>query len=53
MTNLQVVNFLDITFNLSESRLKPFHEDKQILSYINAILTTIDRGLDKSQMLQI
>ena len=25
MSNLKVVNFLDITFNLSENRFKPFH----------------------------
>ena len=34
MSNLKVVNFLDITFNLSENSFKPFHKDKQTLSYI-------------------
>ena len=35
MSNLKVVNFLDITFNLSKNSFKPFHKDKLILSYIN------------------
>ena len=35
MSNQKVVNFLDITFNLSENSLKPFHKDKWNPSYIN------------------
>ena len=35
MSYLKVVNFLDITFNLSENNFKPFHKDKQTPSYIN------------------
>ena len=35
MSKLQVGNFLDITFNLSENNFKPFHKDKQTPSYIN------------------
>ena len=35
MSNLKVVNFLDISFNLSENSFQPFHKDKQTPSYIN------------------
>ena len=35
MSNLKVVNFLDITFNLSEKSFKPFRIDKQTPSYID------------------
>ena len=41
MSNLKVVNFLDITFNLSENSFKPFHEDKpSTISML--ILSTLD-----------
>ena len=29
MSNLKIVNFLDISFNLSENVFKPFHKAKQ------------------------
>ena len=35
MSNVKVLNFLDITFNLSENSFKPFHKDKHTPSYIN------------------
>ena len=35
MSNLKVVNFLDVTFNLPENSFKPFHKDKQTPSYNN------------------
>ena len=33
MSNLKVINFLNIIFSLSENRFKPFHKDKQNPSY--------------------
>ena len=47
--NLKVVNFLDITFNLSENSFKPFHKDKQMPSYINHIYPTPPLGQDMTQ----
>ena len=51
MFNQKVVNFLDITFNLSEDSFKPFHKDTPPILML--ILTTLDRYLEKSQMLLI
>ena len=35
MSNLKVVNFPDITFNLSENNFRPFSKNKQTSSYMN------------------
>ena len=49
MSNLKVVNYLHITFDLSENSLESFYKGKQTPSLLMLMLTTLDQYLDKSK----